>query len=59
MARILRAKGSEDEAFVNALNEAAGGAFGITGGRAGQGADLLETRDWDDLVGGVIEASYS
>src|SRR5208337_732358 len=27
--------------------------------RAGQGADLLETRGWDDLASGVIEASYS
>ncbi len=26
---------------------------------AGQGADLLETRGWDDLASGVIEASYS
>ena len=25
----------------------------------GQGADLLETLGWDDLAGGVIEASYS
>jgi hypothetical protein len=25
----------------------------------GQGADLLETRGWDDLASGVIEASYS
>jgi hypothetical protein len=27
--------------------------------RRGQGADLLETRGWDDLASGVIEASYS
>jgi hypothetical protein len=25
----------------------------------GQGADLLETRGWDDLASGVIEALYS
>src|SRR5271157_3296696 len=25
----------------------------------GQGGDLLETRGWDDLASGVIEASYS
>jgi hypothetical protein len=25
----------------------------------GQGADLVETRDWDDLPSGVIESSYS
>src|SRR5208283_6043892 len=28
-------------------------------GWVGQGADLLETRGWDDLAGGVIEAWYS
>ena len=27
--------------------------------QVGQGTDLLETRAWDDLAGGVIEASYS
>jgi hypothetical protein len=27
--------------------------------RRGQGADLLETRGWDDLASGVIESSYS
>jgi hypothetical protein len=25
----------------------------------GQGTDLLETRGWNDLAGGVIETSYS
>jgi DNA-binding transcriptional LysR family regulator len=28
-------------------------------GEVGQGADLLETRGWDELASGVIEASYS
>jgi hypothetical protein len=27
--------------------------------RAGQGADLLETREWAEPASGVIEASYS
>ena len=27
--------------------------------RPGQGADLLETRGWDDLASGVIKSSYS
>jgi hypothetical protein len=27
--------------------------------RVGQGAFLLETRGWDDLASGIIEASYS